>query len=108
MPSAGTTLGPAVLIESGAVVEATSIGAYSIIESGAKVGKGAKIGAGCKICAGVELGEGVVVEDGMVVWGNGWGLWRKEERGAKLDPLVVRRAWMGEMLEVLKRGWTGK
>lgn len=106
VPFTGTTLGPAVLIESGAVVEATSIGAYTIIESGAKVGSQVRVGVGCKICAGVELGPGVVVEDGMIVWGSGWGEWRRED--PKLDPLVLRRAWVGEMLEVLRRGWTGK
>lgn len=107
-PPTGTTLAPCVLVESGAIVEATSIGAYTIIESGVKVGRGAKIGTVCKICAGVEVGEGAVVEDGMVVWGNGWGEWRREGKGKMLDPLSVRRAWVGEMLEVLRRGWTGK
>ncbi|KAK4695511.1 hypothetical protein P7C71_g2255, partial [Lecanoromycetidae sp. Uapishka_2] len=105
---AGTTLGPAVLVESGAVVEATSVGPYTIIESGARIGKGAKVGAGCKICAGVEIGEGSVVENGMVVWGNGWGERRREGRGKAMDPLVMRKVWPGETLEVLRKGWTGK
>ncbi len=107
-PPTGTTLGPCVLIESGAVVEASSVGAYTIVESGAKVGRDAKIGTGCKISSGVELGEGAVVEDGVVVWGSGWGKWRSEGKGKSLDPLAVRRAWVGEMLEVLRRGWIGK
>ena len=101
----GTTLGPYVLVESGAVVEATLVGASSIIESGARLGKGSKVGAGCKICSGVEVGEDVVIEDGMVAYGNGWGEWRKEQG---FEPLRLRRAWVDEMAGVLRRGWTGK
>lgn len=56
------TLQPGVLIETCASVEGASIGAYTIIEAGAKIGKGAVVGANSKVCAGVEIGEGMIVE----------------------------------------------
>ena len=103
---AGVSLAPGVLIESGATVEAASIGAYTIIEAGAKVGKGAVIGEHCKVCAGVQLEEGAVVGNGMVVYGSGWGEWRSEQGRQDLE--VMRRAAVSEQYEVLRRCWTGK
>ncbi len=44
----GVDLGPYVVVESGAVVEAASIGEGTLIEVDAKVGKGAVVG---KVCA---------------------------------------------------------
>ena len=88
------------------MIEATSIGAYTIIEAGARIGKGAKIGERCKICAGVVVGEGVVVGDGIVVWGSGWGECRREERRTEFGGLREKR--VREQGDVLKRGWIGK
>lgn len=103
---AGVSLAPGVVIESGATVEAASIGAYTIIEAGAKVGRGAVIGDHCKVCAGVQLAEGAVVGNGMVVYGSGWGEWRSEQGRQDLEGM--RRAAVSEQHEVLKRCWTGK
>ena len=102
----GVSLGPGVVIESGAVVEAASIGAYTIIEAGAKVGKGTVVGEHCKVCALVELGEGAVVGDGVVVYGSGWGEWRSEQGRQELEGM--RRKAVTEQIEVLRRCWTGK
>lgn len=102
----GVTLSPGVLIETCAVVESASIGAYTIIEAGAKVGKGAVVGAYSKVCAGVEIGEGMVVEDNTVVYGNGWGERRKEKKSLGLDGL--RKVWVDLQGDALRRMWTGK
>ncbi|KAK0514093.1 hypothetical protein JMJ35_003815 [Cladonia borealis] len=102
----GVNLAPGVVIESGATVEATCIGAYTIIEAGAKVGKGAAIGEHCKVCAMVQLGEGAVVGDGMVVYGSGWGERRSEQGRQELEGM--RRKAVTEQIEVLRRCWTGK
>ena len=103
---AGVSLAPGVVIESGATVEAASIGAYTIIEAGAKLGRGAVIGEDCKVCAGVQLREGAVVGNGMVVYGSGWGEWRSEQGRQDLEGM--RRAAVSEQYEVLRRCWTGK
>ena len=103
---AGVSLAPGVVIESGATVEAASIGAYTIIEAGAKLGRGAVIGEYCKVCAMVELGEGAVVGNGMVVYGSGWGEWRSEQGRQELEGM--RKAAVSEQIEVLRRCWTGK
>ena len=104
--SAGVSLAPGVVVESGATVEAASIGVYTVIEAGAKVGRGAVIGEHCKVCAGVQLGEGAVVGNGMVVYGSGWGEWRSEQGRQDLEGM--RRAAVSEQYEVLRRCWTGK
>lgn len=99
------SIGPGVLIESGAIVEAFSIGAYRIVEVGAKVGKGAVIGERCKICAMVEIGEGEVVGDSTVVYGNGWGERRVEEA---IGLESIRKGMAESLGEVYRRNWTGK
>lgn len=102
----GVTLSPGVLIETGAVVEGVSIGPYTIIEAGAKIGKGTVVGANSKICAGVEVGEEMAVEDNTVVYGSGWGERRKEEKDLGLDE--VRKVWVDLQGDTLRRMWTGK
>lgn len=102
----GVTLSPGVLIETGAVVEAASIGPYTIIEAGAKIGKGTVVGANSKVCAGVEIGEGMVVEDDTVVYGSGWGERRKGKKGLGLDG--TRKVWVDSQGDTLRRMWTGK
>ena len=84
------------------------MGAFTIIENGARIGKGAVVGAYCKICARVEVKEGAEVEDGTVVYGAGWGEWRREGTGGGLDVRGMRRAYVAEIGEVLRRIWTGK
>ena len=66
----GVALSAGVFIGTCALVEGASIGAYTIIEAGAKIGKGTVVGANSKVCAGVEIGEGMVVEDDSVVYGS--------------------------------------
>ena len=102
----GVTLSPGVLIETCAVVEGAFIGAYTIIEAGAKIGKGAVIGANSKVCAGVEIGEGMVVEDNNVVYGSGWAERRKERKGVGLEGM--RRSWVDLQGNALRRMWTGR
>ena len=97
------------IIESSTVVEAAAIGAYSIIEVGARIGKGAMIGANCKICAMVEIAEEEVVRDCTIVWGNGWGERRvevvKEEMGAMEEGRKLAVEGLGKVLRSL---WTAK
>lgn len=100
------TLAQGVLIECGATVEAASIGAFTVVEAGAKIGRGAVLGRDCKICARVQIGEGEIVGDGIVVYGNGWGEKRMERRGGVMDG--KREAWAREQGEVLRKAWTGK
>ena len=102
----GVTLSPGVLIETGASVQSAWIGAYTIIEAGAKIGKGTVVGANSKVCAGVEIGEGMVVEDDTVVYGSGWGERRKEKKDLGLDKM--RKAWVDMQGDTLRRMWTGK
>ena len=102
----GVTLSPGVLVETCAVVEGASIGAYTIIEAGAKIGKGTVIGANSKVCAGVEIGEGTVVEDNTVVYGSAWAERRKEKEGLGLDGM--RKSWVEMQQGILRRMWTGK
>ena len=99
-------LSTGVFIGTGASVEAASIGAFTIIEAGAKIGKGTVVGANSKVCAGVEIGEGMVVEDDCVVYGSEWGGRRKEKKGLGLDGM--RKRWVHLQGEALKRMWTGK
>ena len=96
------------IIESGATVEARSVGDYSIIEAGAKVGKGARIGGYCKICAKVEVPEGGVVEDGMVVWGDGWGERRMEEEGKGLRSPGMREGMVEAVAGGVRAVWKVK
>ena len=100
------TLSPGVFIGTCASVEGASIGAYTIIEAGAKIGKGTVVGANSKVCAGVEIGEGMVVEDGTVVYGSGWGVRRKEKKGLGLD--AIRKTWVDLQRDTLRTMWTGK
>ncbi|KAL6717488.1 hypothetical protein ACLMJK_005403 [Lecanora helva] len=101
-----TSLAEGVLIECGAEVEAASIGAFTVIEAGATVGKGAVIGSYCKVCARVQIGEGEVVADGTVVFGSGWGERRAGRKGGVMEE--KREAWVKEQGEVLRKLWTGK
>ena len=71
--NSGVALGRHVFVESGAIVEAASIGDYTVVEVGAKIGQGAKVGVKCKICAKVDIRPNEVVADNTVVFGNGWG-----------------------------------
>ncbi|MCJ1458257.1 hypothetical protein MMC28_008628 [Mycoblastus sanguinarius] len=103
---AGVNFGPGVLVESGAVVEAASVGAYTVVEAGAKIGRGAVVGENCKICAMVEIAEGEVVGDFTVVYGNGWGERRVEKRGVGLDEM--RKGLIEGQADVLRKGWNGK
>lgn len=103
---ASTSLAAGVLIESGATIEAGSIGDFTIVETGAKTGRGAVVGKNCKICAQVQIGEGEVIEDSTVVFGSGWGERRVEGRGDLMDE--KRERWMREQRKVLRRAWTGK
>lgn len=100
------TLSPGVLIETCAQIECLSIGAYTVIEAGAKVRKGAVVGANSKVCAGVEIGEGMVVEDDTVVYGSEWGERRKERMGLGLD--AVRKIWVDLQEDTLRGMWRGK
>ena len=102
----GVTLSACVLIETCASVEGASIGANTIIEAGAKIGKGTVIGANSKVCAGVEVGEGMIVEDDTVVYGSGWGEQRKEKKGLGLNGM--RKVWVEMQQDTLRRMWTGK
>lgn len=102
----GVTLSRGVFIGTCASVEGASIGAYTVIEAGAKIGKGTVIGAYSKVCAGVEIGEGMVVEDATVVYGSGWGGRRKEKKGLGLDGM--RKAWVDLQRDTLRTMWTGK
>ena len=99
-------LSAGVFIGTCASVEGVSIGAYTIIEAGAKIGQGTVVGANSKVCAGVELGEGMVVEDDSVVYGSEWGGRRREKKGLGLDGM--RKGWVHVQGETLKRMWTGK
>lgn len=101
----GVRLSSGVLIETCAVVQGASIGAYTIIEAGAKIGKGTVVGANSKVCAGVEIGEGMVVDDNTVVYGSG-GERRKEKKGLGLDR--ARKVWVDLQEDTLRRMWTGK
>lgn len=100
------TLSRGVFIGTCASVEGASIGAYTVIEAGAKIGKGTVIGAYSKVCAGVEIGEGMVVEDDTVVYGSGWGGRRKEKKGLGLDGM--RKTWVDLQRDTLRTMWTGK
>ena len=100
------TISPNVLIETGAIIEGASIGAYTIVEAGAKIGKGTVIGANSKVCAGLEVGEGIVIGDNTVVYGSGWGEQREAQDGLGLNGM--RKAWMESQEDSLRRMWTGK
>ena len=102
---AHVTLGQGVLVESGATVEAASIGAFTVIETGAIIGKKAIVGSNCKICARVEIREGDVVEDNTVVFGSAWGERRVEGKGCLMGE--KQGAWLKEQGTVLRRAWAG-
>ena len=102
----GVTLSEGVFIGACASVEGASIGAYTVIEAGAKIGKGTVIGAHSKVCAGVEIGEGMVVEDDTVIYGSGWGERRKEKKGVGLDGM--RKRWVDMQGDSVKRMWNGR
>lgn len=103
------TVGRHVVIESGAVVEAKSIGAYAVIGAGARLGKGCVVGDGAKICPLVEVGEGVVVRPGEVVWGAGWGERRVDGgMGIGRDGVRVRKEAVEGLGEMYRKLWTGK
>ena len=89
-----------------ASVEAASIGAYTIIEAGAKIGKGTVVGANSKVCAGVEIGEGTVIEDNTVVYQSGWGGRRKERNAFGLEGNSKRLVELQG--DTLRRMWTGR
>ena len=102
----GVELGKGVFVESGAVIHAAFIGAYTIIEAGAKVGNGAVVGQRCRICAKVEVGTGTTVQDRTVVYGNAFGEGRVEKEGGVMDER--REEWIEGHGEALRRTWTGK
>ena len=104
--SAGVRLAQGVLIDPGATVEAASLGAFTIVEAGAKIGRGVVIGRNCKICAQVEVADGDTVGDNVVIFGNGCGQRRVEKRGGVMEG--KRGAWVGELGGALRRAWSGK
>lgn len=105
----GTDIGPGVLIEYGAIIEAARIGAHTIIEAGAKIGKGAVIGEHCKVCAKVEIGEADVIENDTVVYGMRWDERRIEKDGRGLGGIEgARKGMMEGQRNTLKSLWTGK
>ena len=97
------------IIESSAIVEAASIGAYTVVEVRAKIGQGAVIGANCKVCAMVEIAAGEVIDDDTVIWGHGWDERRVQRKEAELGGSDAgRRAVVEGLAETLKGAWTGK
>ncbi|KAK5703657.1 hypothetical protein LTR17_021933 [Elasticomyces elasticus] len=65
------TIGDYVNIETGAVVEAKSVGDGTTVEVNAVVGKGAVLGRWCKIAPLERVAAGEVLEDFTVVYGDG-------------------------------------
>ena len=104
------SIGAYTIIESGAVVEAASIGLGCIIESRAKIGPGAVLGNGCKICALAEIDGDEVLGDGVVVFGPEQGGGRRIDEGMTRDGEGMRaRKEMAEGLgDAYRRVWTGK
>ena len=102
----GVSLGRSVLIGPGATVEATSIGDFTVVETGAKIGRGAVIGRNCKICAQMEVREEEVIGDDVVIFGNGWDQRRVDRKSGAVSEM--RERWVKEQEQVLRRMWTGK
>jgi len=59
---------PTAIVESDDLGENVIVGAYTIIEAGAKIGSNCLIGHGCHIQEGVVLGHGIHVENGVYIW----------------------------------------
>ena len=102
----GISLGQGVLIEPEAMVEAMSIGAFTVIETGAKIGRGAVVGKNCKICACAEVREEEVIGDNVIVFGNGWDQRRMDRRDEVMS--ATRERWVMEQGLFLRKTWTGK
>ncbi|KAH9812963.1 transferase hexapeptide [Teratosphaeria destructans] len=81
-------IGDYVNIESGAVVEAKSVGDGSVIDVNAVVGGGTVLGRWCRVGPLERVKDGEVLEDFTVVFGDG----RKRIDSTARDGAEVRRA----------------
>ncbi|KAF2401046.1 hypothetical protein EJ06DRAFT_493694 [Trichodelitschia bisporula] len=81
----GVRLGPNVVIETGAVVEAREVGEGSMIESFARVGVGARIGKYCKILSYANIPAHTELPDYTVVDGRNF---RRKDKTMANQPLV--------------------
>ena len=98
------------IIEPGAVIEAASVGAYAVIEAGARLGRGCVIGEGAKVCALVQVEPGAVVGAGEVVWGDGGWDRRRSDGGMGRggEGIRYRKEAVEGLGAVYRRVWTGK
>jgi UDP-3-O-[3-hydroxymyristoyl] glucosamine N-acyltransferase len=82
------TLGPMVVIESGAVLgEAVSIGPGTVIGRHCRIGRESRIGANVTLGEGVILGERVRVQPGAVIGADGFGFANDQGRWVKVPQL---------------------
>jgi UDP-3-O-[3-hydroxymyristoyl] glucosamine N-acyltransferase len=77
----------------------TSVGAYSVVEDGAAVGKCCRIGNHVTIHPGVMLGDDVVVQAGAVLGSTGFGYVRGPDRSYILFPQQGRLV-IGDGVEI--------
>jgi UDP-3-O-[3-hydroxymyristoyl] glucosamine N-acyltransferase len=59
---------PTAIVDSDDLGENVIVGAYTIIEAGARIGANCLIGNGCHIQDGVVMGSGIHVENGVYIW----------------------------------------
>ena len=93
----GVTLDPFVMLEPGCVVEATRIGAGSVVDVGAKISAGATLGEHCRVAPLCTVPRGEALESFTVVFGNGQR--RRERKGLE----GLRRGTHEKQVDVLRR-----
>ncbi|CZT24295.1 uncharacterized protein RCC_10016 [Ramularia collo-cygni] len=95
-------IGDGVVIGTGAIVEAKSIGNGTVIEAKAKIGRGAKVGKYCKITPLNEIKPNEIIPDYTVVYGDNK---RKHNQTLASNPEVRNALRQGQELHVrsLKR-----
>ncbi|PQE33554.1 transferase hexapeptide domain-containing protein [Rutstroemia sp. NJR-2017a WRK4] len=95
--AAGVTMENYVVVEVGAVVEASRIGEGTIIEVNARVGRGAVLGKHCKIGPLCEVADDEVIPDYTVIYGDG--LRRIDKSGVE----DLKLKMVGRQADVLRK-----
>jgi UDP-3-O-[3-hydroxymyristoyl] glucosamine N-acyltransferase len=108
---------PAARIEAGAMIASSaSVGAFSVVEAGARIGEEVEIGpncfigrdasvdactclgAGVTICHGVTIGRRCIIQAGAVIGADGFGLARDRDRWIKIPQIGGVR--LGDDVEI--------
>jgi UDP-3-O-[3-hydroxymyristoyl] glucosamine N-acyltransferase len=96
--TAQASIHPSAVVE-GRVAAGTSIGANSVIEAGASIGRDCVLGANVTVHARVTVGDRCVIQSGAVLGGTGFGYVQGPD-GRHLRFPQIGTLWIGDDVEI--------